>query len=1282
MKRNDRNTVRLAWACCLCLVLSASSLWAASLEKGPYLLFNGDNTEMVVNWQTDSSPTTSTIEWGETTSYGNGPYAVAEYGDNQFIYTFTGLTPGQKYHYHVDLDGDHQYGDFYAAPPTSQKDLTFWVYGDSRSYPNAQNGVLGWLLDDVDTDVDNHQTIVLHSGDMVNQGTESDWQNHHFARGYPNILETHRRLPMQVARGNHEGSTTLMRKYYPYSYPNGSMNYYSFDYGPVHVCVVDDQATRSVGSTQYNWIAQDLQNTDRTWKIVMWHEPAYGCGTHSNESTNQTLVVNLLEEYGADVVFYGHNHQWCYCYKANGTYPVHHVTTGGGGASLYNVSSSYPYYVYGEKVYSYTRVDIVGCEMTITGYGNSNSGGSPNYIYDIVTAPNGPCSTCGMTVDVTPDGTSSACITNDLSWTANATGATPPISYQWTQDGGDITGATDATLVRNFATAQSHTYNCKVTDGSGDCTDEVDPFDTTGTWTPAPTVDVTPDGTSTVCPGDDIVFSAGISGGTCPYNYQWTEDGSDMGGETGPTLTVNYGSIQSHVYNCRITDSGGCPAVTDVADVTGAWADCVANVEYDPTFDPSATLSQVCGDGDGVVEPGEEWEIRIRLRNVGLAAATAVTADLAVNAGSAVTAVIGGNTGAYGDIGASGSAETMAPYYTFCVDEGAACVSAITFDVVNIQSVEGTYPNNLSAFTVTVGTAAGSETLNQVTDPLQANASSVATDFDIATLPNASSATLSYNTAYASCGPTEVTPPFTDAFGSQQNPPWTGNPTNWNDFDDQIGCHTTAPNVELDSSDTVTGTFCISGYTNLTMTCDWFVENNLDSGEYFYGEYRIDGGAWTPWFTSPEGGFGSDTWTCGETVAIPATGDTLEVRFVSDASQTSEDGRIDNFSLTGTLSGGGWDDDVRVEFWDLSGWQILKDYGVADANPYDVTAFYNGPGTYRVRITEQGGGDAEMTAGALALVSTDECEVASCGCNCVAPSGLNAPATADEDGNCASGGGVRITWDQDPADWGDGGSGTRTYDVLRDGGDLQTGIAYGTATWLDATAAAGTAYDYSVRYNNGCGESAVTGQTAGTDADGSVGVPVITAVEDWDGTCSIRITYTEGSAADTHDLWVDGAEVAADVPNPCTYTPGDAASHDFQIQANNACGSELSAITAGSDADCAGDPPGEVGPGSSSANAIGWTDVTTVIWPAEADATSYILYRGVLADLPAVLDAADDSCTKYSGSALSAAENDDPTAVAGRFYFYVVIGENAWGQGPAGNATAGPRVMNSTGACP
>ena len=110
--------------------------------------------------------------------------------------------------------------------------------------------------------------------------------------------------------------------------------------------------------------------------------------------------------------------------------------------------------------------------------------------------------------------------------------------------------------------------------------------------------------------------------------------------------------------------------------------------------------------------------------------------------------------------------------------------------------------------------------------------------------------------------------------------------------------------------------------------------------------------------------------------------------------------------------------------------------------------------------------------------------------------------------------------------------------------------------------------------------------------------------------------------------------------------------------------------------------PQEIAPGMTREMALNWTDKTTQTWPPDVKATSYTLYRGTLADLPALLTASLDSCRKFMGGTTGTNTlTEDPSAIAGRFYWYLVTGSNGAGEGPAGNATGHVRIVNSSGEC-
>jgi hypothetical protein len=121
------------------------------------------------------------------------------------------------------------------------------------------------------------------------------------------------------------------------------------------------------------------------------------------------------------------------------------------------------------------------------------------------------------------------------------------------------------------------------------------------------------------------------------------------------------------------------------------------------------------------------------------------------------------------------------------------------------------------------------------------------------------------------------------------------------------------------------------------------------------------------------------------------------------------------------------------------------------------------------------------------------------GGGCTAPTVTTNNTAADQ--NACADTGVLVTWPQNPANWNDGGTGTRTYDVLRNGTAIATGLAYGTTSHVDNTGTNGTSYSYSVRYKNGCGSNA---STTGVSAADNISSPPVTETANQSGTLTAK----------------------------------------------------------------------------------------------------------------------------------------------------------------------------------
>jgi len=153
------------------------------------------------------------------------------------------------------------------------------------------------------------------------------------------------------------------------------------------------------------------------------------------------------------------------------------------------------------------------------------------------------------------------------------------------------------------------------------------------------------------------------------------------------------------------------------------------------------------------------------------------------------------------------------------------------------------------------------------------------------------------------------------------------------------------------------------------------------------------------------------------------------------------------------------------------------------------------------------------------------------------------------------------------------------------------------------------------------------------------------------GAANVQIRWHYYDANFDWYWYVDNALVSVTQPGPCSQAP---------------------CISGGA-------PPGEQ-------SGLHYVDASTLSWGLDAGATGgYAVYRGTGPELPAILTGATDSCSVFGTSdpfENSADMTGEGSPPPGGIYWYVATGWNAVGEGPPGDATAGPRVVDSVGACP
>ncbi len=331
------------------------------MRKVPYLIYPGDPTRMQVLWQLDTTAI-STVEWGPDSTCAAGRIASAEFGDDhQHTATLTGLAPGRRCCYRVTTAGVTHVGAFTAAPDSLARRVKFLAYGDTRSDPASQERVATAMAALCAADPAYH-TLALFMGDFAARGDDENlWTTEFFSPSQPHLRALEAGLPLQACIGNHDFTRpTLFTKYFPYPWVHDC--YWSFDYGPVHVAVLDQYVPFGPASRQFAWLAADLAATRRPWKIVLLHEPGWSAfGGHDNDLRVQAYVEPLCERYGVALVLGGHNHY----YARAMVHGIAHVTTGGGGAPLYTPELSAPNVVTAASAHHFCAIEIDGAVLRL-----------------------------------------------------------------------------------------------------------------------------------------------------------------------------------------------------------------------------------------------------------------------------------------------------------------------------------------------------------------------------------------------------------------------------------------------------------------------------------------------------------------------------------------------------------------------------------------------------------------------------------------------------------------------------------------------------------------------------------------------------------------------------------------------------------------------------------------------------------------------------------------------------------------------------------------------------
>ena len=224
------------------------------------------------------------------------------------------------------------------TPAGAGIDFSFAVAGDSRDNPSVYQRV----LDAVEAD---GSEFLVHTGDLVNRGTESQWRE--FSDQMGGFA-----LPFYPVPGNHDGLNGDLDGYLVYS--GAPAAHYSFERKPIHFTMADSH-NGGISASELDWLRHELSGARQPIKMVFLHHPPFDPdGTDHIMAYGNEPFMELMAEADVDYVFVGHIHAYAQEERDGVVYTI----TGGAGAPLY--AEEHP-----QAFYHYLSITVQGEDVVI-----------------------------------------------------------------------------------------------------------------------------------------------------------------------------------------------------------------------------------------------------------------------------------------------------------------------------------------------------------------------------------------------------------------------------------------------------------------------------------------------------------------------------------------------------------------------------------------------------------------------------------------------------------------------------------------------------------------------------------------------------------------------------------------------------------------------------------------------------------------------------------------------------------------------------------------------------
>jgi hypothetical protein len=336
---------------------STLAAMAPQVSFGPWLLDPGP-AQMTVAWMT-ATPSVGRVWYGTRAPDQQATEITEASLEHRVI--LRDLQPSTQYKYRVEGANDSSW--FTTAPePGGEGPFDVLVYGDNRTN-NGDHSLV------VRAAAAERAPLALHTGDMVVNAKDDELWRIWFDEEHDLLAHS----PLVPTVGNHEITDTGVA-YSKYFQHRDKPAYWSIDYGPLHIAVLDSfevaagatPHSSGVSDAQRSWFLEDTKSVPKDRQIwVLVHQGVYSHPEkmrpgHGGSERVLEAVLAARKIHPIAGVFAGHEH----FYQRGETDGLKWFVLGGGGAPLEDPDKTFPGVEAAFKSLSYAMVHVCGCHAT------------------------------------------------------------------------------------------------------------------------------------------------------------------------------------------------------------------------------------------------------------------------------------------------------------------------------------------------------------------------------------------------------------------------------------------------------------------------------------------------------------------------------------------------------------------------------------------------------------------------------------------------------------------------------------------------------------------------------------------------------------------------------------------------------------------------------------------------------------------------------------------------------------------------------------------------------